>query len=133
MAEQTEISAGFVHTQNDGDVVTVGFADQQHDTNSYVLLQRTLRPSDDDVRRGWDHIHVTVNDEGRSAYGGVQRIKLLDQCVLIDVSPETATHLRTGQTIRVNMANPPVDADGLVKALKLVCGGNVQFTQGRGA
>jgi len=128
--EQTEVSAGFVYTQNDGEVAIVGFADQQYDTRAYVLLQRTLRPSSDDIRRGWDNIHITVNDETASAYGGVKRITLIDRQALIEVSSTTAHHLGTGETISVNMANAQVDFRELADMLRLVCGSHTQFSEG---
>ncbi len=126
---QAELSAGYAYTQVDGEVAMVGFADHQHDTKAYVLLQRTLRPSADDVRRGWDCLHVTVDDERRSAYGGVQQIVLRGDRVLIDVSPATAKHLGTGETIVVNIADAQVNADELATMLKLVSGDRVQFSQ----
>jgi hypothetical protein len=128
--EQAELGAGFVYTQNDGEVAMVGFADQQYDTKAYVLLQRTLRPSGDDVRRGWDDVHVTVNDQTRSAYCGVKRISLLNKQVLIEVNSTTANHLGTGETISVNMENAQVDVGELAETLKLVCGNHARFSEG---
>jgi hypothetical protein len=127
--EQTELGAGFVYTQNDGEVAMVGFADQQYDTQEYVLLQRMLRPSGDDVRRGRHDVHINVNDETRSAYGGVKRIALLNKQVLIEVSPTTANYLGTGETISVNLENAKVDVGELAEMLKLVCGNHAQFNQ----
>lgn len=127
--EQAELGAGFVYTQDDGEVAMVGFADQQYDTRAYVLLQRTLRPSGDDVRRGWDDVHITVDDETRSAYGGVKRITLFEKRVLIEVSPTTANHLGTREAIGVNMENAQVDVGQLAEMLKLLCGKHVEFNQ----
>ncbi|HUT11542.1 MAG TPA: Imm10 family immunity protein [Thermoguttaceae bacterium] len=127
--QYAELGAGFVYTQNDGEIAMVGFADQQYDTKAYVLLQRTLRPSGDDVRRGWDDVHVTVNDQTRSAYGGVKRITLRNKQVLIKVSPTTANHLGTGETISVNMENAQVDIGKLAEMLKLVCRNHAEFSQ----
>ena len=128
-SEQAEFSAGFVYTQNDGEVAMVGFADQQYDTRAYVLLQRTLHPSDDDVHRGWDDVHITVNDQTRSTYGGIKQIAMQERLVLIEVSSTTANHLGTGETVSVNMANAQVDVGELAEMLKLVCGEHVQFNQ----
>jgi hypothetical protein len=124
----TELNAGYVYTQNDGEVAIVGFADQQHETKAYVLLQRTLHPSSDDIRRGWDDVHITVDDQARSAYGGVKRITLLEKRVLIEVGPITAKHLGTAETISVNMADAKTDAGALAKMLRLVCENHVQFS-----
>ena len=127
---QTQLAAGFAYTQNDGEVAMVGFADHQYDTKAYVLLQRTLRPSSDDICRGWDDVHIMVDDETRSAYGGVKQITLHDEKqVLIEVSPATANHLGTGETISVNIANAQMDGGELAGMLKLVCGEHVQFNQ----
>ena len=127
--EQAEIRAGFVYTQNDGEVAMVGFADAQYNTRAYVLLQKTLHPSDDDVARGWDDVHIMVNDEAQSAYGGVQQITLLDKRVLIQVSAATAEYLRTGEIISVNMENAQVDLGGLIEMLTLICGNYATFNQ----
>ncbi len=127
---QTEMAASFAYTENGGGVAMVGFADHQYDTKEYVILQRTLRPTSDDIRRGWDNVHIMVNDESRSAYGGVKQITLHDIThVLIEVESATANYLRIGATIDINIANALVDRGQLAEILKLVCGEYVQFTQ----
>lgn len=126
--EQTKIHAGFVHTEHDGKVVSIGFADQECDTKAYVLLQRALCPSADDIRRRWDDVHIEINDEIRSAYGGVKRIDIGDKRVLIELTPTTAGHLGTAETISIEITDSLVPMSELAKMLRLVCGIHASFT-----
>lgn len=70
------LGAKFIYTQDDGQVVMVGFADDQFETKNYILLQRTLKPDDSDLELGHDSIHVTIGDQNCSGYGGVKRFVL---------------------------------------------------------
>ena len=128
-AEQTILHAGFVHIQDEGEIAMVGFADNEHDAKEYVLLQRTLCPSGNDIDRGWDNVHIMVNDESRSAYGGILQITLSNKQVIIEVTLTTAAHLQTAETIHVNMDCAQADVGELTKMLKLLCGDYVQFIE----
>lgn len=116
-----EFTANYMFSKNDGDVVTVGFADQQYQTKDYVLLQRTLNPSQGDKARKWDHIHITVSDESRSAYGGIEGLELWPDHVLIILTPATAAQVQSVTMLRVGLTADVKHLIELREMLKVLC------------
>ena len=123
-----ELSARYAFVENDGTVVTVGFADQQYDTKDCVLLQRTLKPSKGDIARGWDHIHIMVSDQLRSSYGGVEEIGLWQDHADITLAPDTASQVRAGTVLRVDLSADVANLAEVREMLKLLCGNYAKLT-----
>ena len=86
-----------------------------------MILQRSLCPSIDDVNNGWDNIHIEVNDQIQSAYGGIERIAFFEKSVVIEVNSTTASRLRTHKTIVIDVKDVQVNFCDLTQALNLVC------------
>jgi hypothetical protein len=122
-----EFLANYVFSQNDGTVVMVGFADQQHQTKDCVLLQRTLNPSKSDKARKWDDVHIMVNDESCSAYGGINELELWPDHVLIKLTSETAKQVQAGVSLRINLMARAANLAELRDMLKVLCGGYVKL------
>lgn len=102
-----KIRAKFVYHQIDDDVVMVGFADDQYETEKYVLLQRYLTPDQSDIDCGYHHVHVTINDQNNSAYGAIQSMICTKTNVTIIIKKETASELQIDDKIEII-----IDCDG---------------------
>ena len=105
----------------------VGFADQQYETQTYVLLQRTLHPSEQDKAMGQDGVHIMVNDPSRSVYGGIKRIELLQDEVVIGLDPEAKSTVNAATEIRIGIGDAQADLDELSKMLSVLCDRYVEF------
>lgn len=75
------------------DIMMVGFADREPDTEEYVILQRGTR--------GTESLYIEVQDQVRSRYGGVEHIRVSSDAVHIELSPEAMKDLRVGGHIFV--------------------------------
>ena len=100
----TFLDAGYVHSGADGGIVTVGFADHKYGTRRYVLLQRGILGAID--ARGHNQVHITVEDEGRSTYGGIRRLQFGSSEVRIKLEPHVASQLGTDEEIVIRL--PPL-------------------------
>ncbi|MBN1513539.1 MAG: hypothetical protein JXB13_16095 [Phycisphaerae bacterium] len=123
----SRIEATFVNVANDGEVVTVGFADHQYETQEYVLLTRLLDPSESDRESGEDDVHISVNDQIRSTYGGIERITLSGSQVLLELSIATADEIQVEPLLILNFKKAAVDLGGLWQGLELLCNGYVEL------
>ncbi|WP_426802941.1 Imm10 family immunity protein [Xanthomonas campestris] len=62
--------------QRDGEFLVVGFADNDLDTGTYLMLQRALEHDEQDSALGMDTFHVEWCGEENSRYGGISRFEL---------------------------------------------------------
>src|SRR5579864_2094419 len=109
--------AGCVYSSDDGEVVIVGFADSQFDTKRYVLLQRGKHPSGEDRALGHDQVHITVDDESHSNYGGIRTIELEPGLVRISLEPNAARLLGTDREIVIRFVSNSSEQAALVTRL----------------
>jgi hypothetical protein len=108
---KTTLHANFLYAQIDPelDVIMVGFADDEYDTQEYVLLQRTLNPTDEDIEAGFDKIHITYNDEGRALYGGINKLRFTRNCIEITLVKEATEILNSQPVIEITFEQDKVD------------------------
>lgn len=97
------LHASFMYAQivEENDVIMVGFADDEFDTQNYVLLQRTLNPSQEDVKSGFDKIHITYNEESQSLYDGILKFYFTENFIEITLNEE-ATKIFNTSVVVVN-------------------------------
>ena len=124
-----ELDCTFIHMHVNDQVAIVGLAGDQINTATYILLQRTLHPSGQDVALGEGELHVTVCDESRSRYGGVKEVRLQDGHVVLCLCQDAAEDLRTERQVVIDITNANVSRDALLQALKAVCGPHVPVTE----
>ena len=114
----TILDAGYSYSSDEDDVVTVGFADREYDTTKYLLLQRSKNPSAQDRELEHDQVHITINDQSRSTYGGIQDIEITPTVMIINLSDETAQQLRTDREIVVRFPEPHQNYSDVVARLR---------------
>lgn len=61
------LKALFVYYGVEDETVLIGFADDEFETNEYVLFQKFLYIEDIPIL---NKVHITLNSENRSEYGG---------------------------------------------------------------
>ena len=111
-------TADFSYVQDDGSVQMAGLADDQFKTKQCVLLQKTIRPSAQDRRVGQDQVHITVNDQEHSAYGGIKQVLLNRDNLVIRLSPKTSQELGTEEQFTVAFAPNLPGLDRLSDSLR---------------
>jgi hypothetical protein len=66
----------------------VGFADDEFNTNEYVLLQRTLQPDEQDRSLRLDGVHLQVDSPDQSGYDSIKNIRVTPSGIRIELTPE---------------------------------------------
>ena len=95
--------------ENDG-IMTIAFANNTDQPTVYLLLQRTLLPSEQDKRLGQDKVYVELNEQSQSAYGGIQRVQLQGKQLLLTLDDKTAYKLGSEHRLGVKIE---LDAQGV--------------------
>ena len=115
----TTLNANFLyaHIDEEIDVLMVGFADDEFDTQEYVLLQKTLNPSEDDVESGFDKVHITYNNELQSLYGGITKCYFTCNHIVITLNEEATEILNSNPVIIIKYNQEKVDINQFHKYL----------------
>lgn len=121
----TEFHAEFVYTESNDDLITVGFADTQFNTEKYILLQRSISITAQDKLLGLDNIYITFLDQSRSNYGGILKFELKRNLLLIELTEQAANILKTEPCIAVDISSAPFDLLAVSETLKQLCNGLV--------
>jgi hypothetical protein len=75
--------ASCISIDDTADCLQIGFADREHNTQDYLLLQRAHEIDEQDKRLGFDGVYIERNDQSFSMYGGIARFELLEDRVRI--------------------------------------------------
>lgn len=80
----SDFKATCIHSEDMGDYLLVGLADQRHDTVDYLTFQRAHEFDEQDVRLGLNNVYVERNDQGYSGYGGIRSITIFSDHLHIE-------------------------------------------------
>ena len=115
------ITAKCVTIQRDGDIAMVGFADDEYETTSYLLLQKSLKLDGQDQNSGHDQIHIELDSPSQSGYGGVESMSADRTTLIVELSPIAGDILGTSR-IEVDYSESSFDFKAFKECLALVVG-----------
>lgn len=94
----TLLKASFVYFGIEDETLLIGFADNEFETKEYVLFQKSLCMEDIPIL---NKVHITLNSQDRSEYGGIGRIIISRKLMSIFLSEETARSLGVNDSIDI--------------------------------
>lgn len=94
----TLLKASFVYFGIEDETLLIGFADNEFETKEYVLFQKSLCIEDIPIL---NKVHITINSQDRSEYGGIVRIIINRKLMSIFLSEETARSLGVNDSIDI--------------------------------
>jgi hypothetical protein len=98
----TKFNANFLYAQVDeNNVIMVGFADDEFETQDYVLFQKSLVCNEQDKEMGFDKVHITYCNQTQSSYGDILKFVLKNGLIEINLDEKTASELRTDEQIEI--------------------------------
>lgn len=117
---RTILDAEYITLQRGDASVVVGFADDEVDTREYVLLERSLKVTDEEAEMGLGLVYIERNDEWYADYGGIRQCILTPGAVELLLEPATAKTLRTRWRILIRFEAPPMFWDELREHFELL-------------
>lgn len=95
----TILEYNFVSVTYDDDVLIVGFADAQFDTQHYLMFQRSL---DEDEFN--EDVYVERDGQNQSTYGGIEKLILYRKKALFNFKLKTSQWLNLEQEVMINFS-----------------------------
>lgn len=97
----TKIFANCLYASLEGEAddafILIGFADNENNTNDYITLQKSIKSPVDDI----DQIYIEYKDQLQSCYGGITKIVLCYNKIIIYLKEPTAKTFGTEECIEV--------------------------------
>lgn len=100
------LRANCVTCQTQDDVAMLAFADDEFNTTQYVMLQKGLKPSQQDRTLGLDNLHIEVNSQDQSGYGSVETALLEKDRLVLNLDPKAAAAMSVDATIEISFRVP---------------------------
>ena len=117
-----ELIANCVTCQTQDEVAMLGFADDEFNTTQYVMLQRGLKPSQQDREHGFDQLHIEVNSQIHSCYGGVVEARLHEKQLVLKLDLQAAADMSVDDTIEIALHVPAQTLKDIDEQLRLLLG-----------
>ena len=101
----------------------VGFVDDEHAPQNYLLLQRGIEDDEQDIRLGMNTYHVELNGQGWSCYGGIEALELQRDRVYITFTAEGVREMGGVDKLEITFAPDGRILDELRKRLANIFAG----------
>ena len=112
------IFAKAVSLTDDGECTVLGFADDPNNPVSYVMLQISNEPDDEELAYGWGGIHIDAGALHVDGYDLVQDIRETDAGVVVSLTPDVARKAGIGQDIEIELESKVIDGIPLREAVQ---------------
>lgn len=93
MENDYQFVANFVSVEDDGSASTVGFSDDEFDPKQYVILQQASEYDEQDKKMGMDKVHIEINSQAKSQYGGILFISIDGDQLIIGLDDDAQSCL----------------------------------------
>lgn len=110
-----------VFTQDDGCMVMIGFADSEIEPNKSLILQKSHEHDSQDKQLGMDKIHIQIEDESRSKYGGINSVNVSEGVVRFSLSDDAKSALHIDGDIEAEVSEDHPDFEEVKAQLKEMC------------
>jgi hypothetical protein len=104
----TRIIAKAARFIDDGYCTVLGFADDAYDPASYVILQMTNEPDEQDLKLRLGGVHIEVGDQ-RSGYDLVEDIRETNTVVVVNLRAGAARKLGVHGDIEIELESRIID------------------------
>ena len=71
-----KFSANHIVVEEDEFMKMISFADDEFSPSKFVILQKATANNESEQAMGMDKIHIQIEDESRSNYGGISAVRL---------------------------------------------------------
>lgn len=115
-----KFTAEVVSVEEDDDCVVVGLADDAADPSRHLILQNAKAYDEQDRLLQMDHVHLEIGGGSESCYGGLEKVSLLGDVLVLSLSVETQGRLGITGGIEVLLATRK-HRERLEQALEQMC------------
>ena len=114
--------ANHIFADDDGQAVTIGFANDAHDPSRSVILQLAHQFDEKDKNTGMDQLFVQIEDQGRSIYGGISSIEVRDNVLVLQLEKSAMVSLQIDDRIKIGLDEDHPNVDAAILQLEKIAG-----------
>lgn len=116
-----QFSANHISVEDDGYTKIVAFADDELSPSKFIILQKANAHDENERAMGMDKIHIQIEDQSRSRYGGINAIRMSGQRLKIFLSEEARLSLRLDGDIEIDIDSNHPNLESALSELKKIC------------
>ncbi|MGI0120120.1 Imm10 family immunity protein [Zooshikella sp. RANM57] len=97
------LNAMHTFVEDDGYTVIIGFSNDQFEPTKYVIIQQAKEYDDQDKNLGMDNLHIQVEDQSRSIYGGILEIAFENNHLTLSLDHNAQKQLKVDGNIKIKL------------------------------
>lgn len=123
-----QCKARHVAVDDDGSTIMIGFADDEFSPSRFVLIQKLLKVDERDRAMGFDKVHIQIEDQSRSGYGGIVEISAGHDRLTVFLDQAARAALKIDGDIEISVdPHHPVLGDAVLELKKLCEEAGIRF------
>jgi hypothetical protein len=122
--------ASVVHTSEVEGVLRIMLSvDETLESERYLMIQRLLTPSVDDIRRGMNEVYIETCGQGWSWYGHIEAFRLFPKRIQVQLDAVAAAEIRDDGAVDVSFDLPLEEFARLRRALQRAFDGRPYYAE----
>lgn len=121
MTVNYKFNARHITSDDDGSTIVIGFADDEFSPSRYVLIQKSLNTDERDRVMGLNKIHIQIEDESRSGYGGIMEVSVSRDKLTVFLDQAARAALKINGDIEILVDPNHAALRSVVLELKKLC------------
>lgn len=124
------IDSAHMFFEEDEFLTMICFADDMNAPSKSVILQNSKEYDEQDRKLGMDKIHIQIEDQSRSLYGGIKQVSKNGEFISIELEDSAYDALNIDGDIRIEIDESQHNANAIVTSLKAMVESNsIPFSQ----
>lgn len=116
-----KLNANHIFVQEDDLMKIISFADDEFSPSKFLILQKAAASNESERAMSMDKIHIQIEDESRSSYGGISAVRLSGENLVLSLDQEARLALQIEGDVEIGVDRSHHDFESAVLELKRMC------------
>lgn len=116
-----KLNANHIFVQEDDLMKIISFADDEFSPSKFLILQKAAASNESERAMSMDKIHIQIEDESRSSYGGISAVRLSGENLVLSLDQEARLALQIEGDVEIGVDRSHHNFESAVLELKRMC------------
>jgi len=116
-----KLNANHIFVQEDDLMKIISFADDEFSPSKFLILQKAAASNESERAMSMDKIHIQIEDESRSSYGGISAVRLSGENLVLSLDQEARLVLQIEGDVEIGVDRSHHNFESAVLELKRMC------------
>lgn len=116
-----KLNANHIFVQEDDLMKIISFADDEFSPSKFLILQKAAASNESERAMSVDKIHIQIEDESRSSYGGISAVRLSGENLVLSLDQEARPALQIEGDVEIGVDRSHHNFESAVLELKRMC------------